>query len=209
MPHNLEQAIFELATANDYQDIRAFVRRYGLLWHGRDALGTGECRESVSDWQQAAYEAATVVLLYMRLREAARTSTAEPVRSLNITWEGVPETLSDKDYLEQASMGLAGLVNNHIVGYPTVLIPAFRFEDEADPGQFVFRRQPPSLHAALYTEFATLIAQRAELKECLGCGRIFPPSPASKDTAPRAALTPAVGTGGRIARQSSSPYVPA
>jgi hypothetical protein len=124
-----------------------------------------------------------------------------------MTWEGVPETLNDKDYLEQVSMVLAGLVNNHVMRYPTVLIPAFRFEDEAEPGQFVFGRQPPSLHAALYTEFATMIAQQAELKECLGCGRIFPPSPASKDTAPRAAPTPAVGTGGRIARQSSSPYV--
>jgi hypothetical protein len=146
-----------------------------LLWRGPDSLGTGECRDSVSDWHNAAYEAATVVLLYMRLREAVRTASAEPVRSLNMTWEGVPETLNDEDYLKQVSMGLARLVNNHIVGYPTVLIPAFRFEDKADPGQFVFGHQPPSMHAALYTEFAALIAQRAELKECLGCGRIFPP----------------------------------
>ncbi|MCA1728526.1 MAG: hypothetical protein LC751_03650 [Actinobacteria bacterium] len=174
-PHSIDQAIFELAAANGYQDFRAFVRRYGLLWHGPDSLGTGACRESVSDWQKAAYEAATVVLLHMKLREAARKGSADPVRFLNMTWEGVPETLNDKDYLEQVSMVLAELVNNHVIRYPTVLIPAFRFEDEAEPGQFVFGRQPPSLHAALYTEFATMIAQRAELKECLGCGRIFPP----------------------------------
>ncbi|MCA1729908.1 MAG: hypothetical protein LC751_11035, partial [Actinobacteria bacterium] len=174
-PHNIDQAIFELAAASDYQDLRAFVRRYGLLWHGPDSLGTGECRESVSDWQTAVYEAATVVLLYMRLREAARTGSADPVRSLGMTWEGVPETPNDEDYLKQMSMGLAGLVNNHVRRYPTVLIPAFRFEDEADVGQLVFGRQPPNLHVALYTQFATMIAQRVDLKECSGCGRIFSP----------------------------------
>ena len=58
-PHSIDQAIFELAAASDYQDLRAFVRRYGLLWHGPDSLGTGECRESVSNWQTAVYEAAT------------------------------------------------------------------------------------------------------------------------------------------------------
>jgi hypothetical protein len=90
-------------------------------------------------------------------------------------WKGFQEILNDEDYLKQASMGLAEMVNNHVGKYPTVLFPAYRFEEEADVAQFVFGRQPPSLHTALYTEFATLIAQRAELKECLGCGRIFHP----------------------------------
>src|SRR5215210_6166532 len=152
--HSIDQAIFELAAANDYQDVRAFVRRYGLLWHGPESLGTGECRESLSDWQTAVYEAATVLLLYMKLREAARTGSADPVRSLNMTWEGVPENSNDEDYLKQVSMGLAGLMNNHVGRYPTVLFPAYCFEDEADVAQFVFGRQPPSLHAALYTQFA-------------------------------------------------------
>ena len=174
-PRDTDQAIFELATVGDYQDLRAFVRRYGLLWHGPDSLGTGECRESISDWQTVVHEAATMLLLYMKLREAARTGSAAPVRSLEMPWKGFQEILNDEDYLKQASMGLAEMVNNHVGKYPTVLFPAYRFEEEADVAQFVFGRQPPSLHTALYTEFATLIAQRAELKECLGCGRIFHP----------------------------------
>jgi hypothetical protein len=174
-PDNLGRAIFELAAASDYQGFRAFVRRYGLLWHGPESLGTGECRESVSGWQQAAYEARVVVLLYMKLREAERTGSADPVRSLDMTWPGLPETSNDKDYLKQVSGGLAGLINNHVAQYPTVLIPAFSFEEKAPPGEFVFGHQPPNLHAALYTTFATMIAQRAELKECVGCGRIFHP----------------------------------
>ena len=175
IPDSLDQAIFELGASSGYQDLRAFVRRYGLLWHGPDSLGTGGCREPVSTWKQAVQEAATVVLLYMRLKEANRTGSANPVRSLNITWPGLRETSNDEDYLKEVSGGLAGLINNHVARYPTVLIPAFRFEESAPPGELVFGHQPPNLHAALYTNFATMIAQRAELKECVGCGGIFHP----------------------------------
>jgi hypothetical protein len=175
LPDSLDSAIFELAASNDYQDFRAFLRRYGLLWHGPDSLGTGECRESVSEWQLAAYEARVVILLYMKLREAGRTGSADPVRSLKMTWPGLPETSNDEDYLKQVSMGLADLINNHVERYPTVMIPAFSFEENAPPGEFVFGHQPPNLHAALYTNLATMIARRAELKECPGCGRIFHP----------------------------------
>jgi hypothetical protein len=175
MPDNLGRAIFELAACSDYQGFRAFLRRYGLLWHGPDSLGTGECRESVSGWQRAAYEARVVVLLYIKLREAERISSADPVRSLDMTWPGLTQTPSDEDYLKQVSGGLAGLINNHVAQYPTVLIPAFSFEEKAPPGEFVFGHQPPNLHEALFTIFATMIAQRAELKECVGCGRIFHP----------------------------------
>jgi len=175
MPDNLDRAIFELASVSDYQDFRAFVRRYGLLWHGPDFLGTGECRESVSEWQKAAHEANLIVLLYVKLGEAERTGSADSLRSLNIAWQGLPETSTDEDYLKQISTNLARLINNHLAQYPTVLIPAFMFEEKAPPGEFVFGRQPPNLHEALYTDLATMIAQRAELKECPGCGRLFHP----------------------------------
>jgi len=138
-------------------------------------LGTGECRESVSEWQKAAHEANLIVLLYVKLGEAERTGSADSLRSLNIAWQGLPETSTDEDYLKQISTNLARLINNHLAQYPTVLIPAFMFEEKAPPGEFVFGRQPPNLHEALYTDLATMIAQRAELKECPGCGRLFHP----------------------------------
>ena len=174
-PGFLDQAIFELAVARDYQDFTAFVRRYGLLWHGSNSLGTGKCRESVSEWQEAAYEANLILLLYMKLGEAERTGSADSLRSLNIPWQGLPETSTDEDYLKQVSIGLANLINKHVAQYPMVLIPAFRFDEKAPPGEFVFDRQPPNLHKALYTDLATMISHRAELKECPGCGRLFHP----------------------------------
>ena len=175
VPGFTDRALFELAVAKDYQDFRAFVRRYGLLWHGPNYLGTGECRESVSEWQEAAYEANLILLLYMKLGEAERTGSADSLRSLNMAWQGMPETSNDEDYLKLVSMGLAGLINKHVAQYPMVLVPAFRFEEKAPLGEFVFDRQPPNLHEALYTDLATMIAQRAELKECVGCGRLFHP----------------------------------
>jgi hypothetical protein len=175
VPGFTDRALFELATAKDYQDYRAFVRRYGLLWHGPNYLGTGECRESVLEWQEAAYEANLILLLYMKLGEAERTGSGDSLRSLNMAWQGMPETSNDEDYLKLVSMGLAGLINKHVAQYPMVLVPAFRFEEKAPLGEFVFGRQPPNLHEALYTDLATMIAQRAELKECVGCGRLFHP----------------------------------
>jgi hypothetical protein len=92
-----------------------------------------------------------------------------------MTWPGLRETSNDEDYLKQVSMGLAGLINNHVAQYPTVLIPGYSFEERAPLDEFVFGHQPSDLHAALYTNFATMIAHKAELKECVGCGRIFHP----------------------------------
>jgi hypothetical protein len=175
MPYEIDESFFMLAAAKDFRDYKAFVRRYGLLWHGPEVLGTGTCRESTSDWRRAVYEAARVALICIKLREAAKVGSAEPVRALGPTWPEVAENLSDEDYLRHVSMGVAGLINKHLAQYPTVLIPAFRFEKKADPGEFVYARQPATLLEALYDDFATIIAQRAELKECPGCGRVFHP----------------------------------
>ena len=173
--HNLNGAIFELATLRNPQDIKAFVRRHGLLLRGPDDLGTAECREPLSDWQREAHQAALAVMLYMRLLEAERIGSAEPVRSLNLAWKGAPETSEDEAYLQQQSMGLAGLINQHLRRCQPALAPAFQFEAESGAAEFVITHQPPTLLAAIYADFAVIVAQRAELKRCPGCGRMFHP----------------------------------
>jgi hypothetical protein len=174
--HKVHEAIFDLAVVRNHQDIRGFVRRYGLLWHGPDSLDTGEYRETLSNWQIATYEADLVVLLYLRLREAEETGSADPVRALNLSWRGAPEPTNEREYLRQHSMGLAGLINNHVGAWRAALTPAFQFEEEAGPGGFVFTPQSPNLLNAAYADFATtIVSQRADLKECPGCGRVFHP----------------------------------
>jgi hypothetical protein len=160
--HNVHVAIFELAVVRNYQDIRAFGRRYGLLWHGPASLDTGEYRETVWDWKTAAHEAALVVLLYLRLREAQETGSADPVRDLNIPWSGAPEATNEREYLRLHSMGLAGLINQRMGAWRSKLTPGFQFEEEAGLGEFVFTHQSPNLLATTYTDFATtIVSQRA------------------------------------------------
>jgi hypothetical protein len=175
-PYNMDRAIFELAALVQSKDnIGAFVRRYGLLRREPELLGTGKCRESVSEWHDAIQGAWAAVHLYRKLREAAKTGSADPVRALGIDWTKAPETSTDKEYLASRSILLARLINDQLRHCPTALAPVYSSEHGIELGGFVFTSTPPDLLTAAYADFATLVATRAELKECPGCGRMFFP----------------------------------
>jgi hypothetical protein len=175
-PYHMDRAIFELAALVQSKDnIGAFVRRYGLLRREPELLGTGKCRESVSEWHDAIQGAWAAVHLYRKLREAAKTGSADPVRALGIDWTKAPETSTDKEYLASRSILLARLINDQLRHCPTALVPASSSEQEIELGAFVFTSTPPDLLTAAYADFATLVATRAELKECPGCGVLFHP----------------------------------
>jgi len=175
-PYNMDRAIFELAALVQSEDnIGAFVRRYGLLRRGPKLLGTGKCREPVSEWNTAIGSAWVAVHLYRKLREAAKTGSADPVRALGITWEQAPETSTDTEYLAWQSILLAKLINDQLGHCPTALVPASSSEQRIELGAFVFTSTPPDLLTAAYADFATLVSTRAELKECPGCGVVFHP----------------------------------
>jgi len=175
-PYHMDRAIFELAALVQSKDnIGAFVRRYGLLRREPELLGTGKCRESVSEWHDAIQGAWAAVHLYRKLREAAKTGSADPVRALGIDWTKGPETSTDKEYLEWQSILLAKLINDQLRHCPTALVPASSSEQETELGGFVFTSTPPDLLTAAYADFATLVATRAELKECPGFGLLFHP----------------------------------
>ena len=175
-PYKMDSAIFELAAlVQSKNNIGAFVRRYGLLRHGPKLLGRGECREPVSEWHDAIDGAWVAVHLYRTLREAAKTGSADPVRALPINWTKDPETSTDEEYLKGRSFLLSGLINEQLSHCPTAIKPAFSFEQGIELGAFVFTSEPPDLLTAAYADFATLVATRAELKECPGCGVLFHP----------------------------------
>lgn len=173
--HNADEALLELAACSSAEGFEAFVRRYGLLWHGPDFLTTGECRESLSDWRKEAREAKLLISLHMKLTEAVKTGSIDPVRSLDSLWSNFPETATDEEYLRQHSIGLAGLVGARLRSCQLDMIPAFLHEENASPTEFVFTHEPPDLLGSLYVVFAEAVAQRAEIGECIGCGRLFYP----------------------------------
>ena len=175
-PYHMDRAIFELATLVQSKDnIGAFVRRYGLLRRGPKLLGTGKCREPVSEWHDAIRSAWVAVNLYRKLTEAAKTGSADPVRALGINWNQAPETSTDKEYLGLRSLLLAELINDQLRHCPTALAPAYSSEQGIELGAFVFTSTPPDLLTAAYADFGTLVSTRAELKECPGCGVLFHP----------------------------------
>ena len=67
-------------SGRDPRQALAFVRRYGLLWHGVDGLGSGGCREPLADWWLEAEKLSTVLLTSVRLGEAIREDSTAPVR---------------------------------------------------------------------------------------------------------------------------------
>jgi hypothetical protein len=186
----------------DYpQSAVAFARRYGLLWHGAEYLGTGECRELLSDWWDVAYELHFVLTLYRSIQEAVRTGSVEPIRSLEIDWsaidwsalgatgssrrgwpeetpdvEPIIEEADDELYLADVCQMLTEFINLGLedcgVGLLSLTTPG---APTNQPGKFGLQIAPQNLVAAAYAEYASVIAKRAEIKECPGCGRIFFP----------------------------------
>src|SRR5918997_3266059 len=117
--------LFDLAEiAADPSDLdprraAAFVRRHGLLWHGVDELGTGKCREPLKNWWVESYALAVTIDLYMRLKEAATTGSADPLRAMPFDFMefiegGDPE--DDEFLIETASLVLAEAISMRLEG---------------------------------------------------------------------------------------------
>ena len=176
----------------------AFARRYGLLWHGAEYLGTGECRERLSDWWNVANDLRLVLTLYRSVQEAVRTGSVQPIRSLEIDWAAIgwsklivddgsrlgwpeeepdlTEEYTDELYLVDMCKILAELVNLGLedcgVGLLSLSSPDTEY---SQPGKFLIRVAPQNLVSAAYANYATIIAKRQDIKECPGCGRMFSP----------------------------------
>lgn len=86
--HDAPPLMFELAAlalddgAGDHSSILAFVRRYGLLWHGREDLGSGECRESLESWLLEAYVMYRLISLCSILRDSRETGSIDSGRRM-------------------------------------------------------------------------------------------------------------------------------
>ncbi len=171
-PEHANNIAFDLAamafhrSGRDPQQAVAFVRRYGLLWHGVVELGSGDYRESLDDWWHEAEKLSSVLLMAVRLGEAMREGSAAPVRrffeSLGISFE------TDETYLMATTMIIARLVNQGLhAGKWGMAVN--------EPGDIRLAYYPPNLVSAAYANLGALIARKAEFKECLGCGRAFLP----------------------------------
>jgi hypothetical protein len=175
-----ERMAFDLAAialhkpGPDPREIKAFIRRYGLLWHGADKLGSGECRESLDAWRLEAEKLSTVLYFSTSLGDASREGSAAPVRRLferagvRPLFERFASNPTDEAYIMAATEIAAGQLNQGLQGGMWELAPA-------GPGELRLAFYAPNLVSAAYANVGALVARKAEFKECPGCGRIFPP----------------------------------
>jgi hypothetical protein len=173
--HDVHDALFELGSIRSPQDVKRFVRRHGLLWHGPDSLSAGECAESWADWRNEIQFAAITVSHHMRLREAVASGSTAQLRTFGLRVDGMRDSPDDEEYLREQSYLLSTLVGRHLRRCVERIIPSAAVERGRAADEFAYSSLPMDLLAAAYADFANLVAERAEIIECPGCGRLFHP----------------------------------
>ena len=162
--------------------VRRFVRRYGLLWHGADNKAS-EFKESPNVWLGESLVLGFVGSLYQKITRAVAEGIAQgsasPVKGLlnqyDIYFPKVrsEDPLFDHRYILEATLWLQNQLNNGMQGRNGV-----RCEwgvVATSPGELSLMQRPPDLLSHAYSTFAVLMANKAPLKTCPGCGRLFVP----------------------------------
>lgn len=172
-----EDLLFDLAGMADgdrLQNVYAFVRRYGLLWHGTPELGTGKCRESLEDWFREVGTLRFGMGLYRSLRESVQIGSVEPLRELKLWPQDLLAQMTDEDFLQAAHLTVTDVINRGLKLCVPGVGPNVELES-VTPGEFSFSFLPYNLLGAAYAELAMLVGTNIEIKRCPGCGRQFAP----------------------------------
>jgi hypothetical protein len=162
--------------------IRRFVRDYGLLWHGADDKAS-EFKEPLQAWLGESLLLGLIGSLYQKITRAVAEDipqgSAAPVKALlnqygiyfpHVRSEG---PLFDRRYILEATSWLQDQLNNGMQGRNGV--PCEWGILATGPGELILMQHPPDLLSHAYATFAVLMAIKAPLKTCPGCGRLFVP----------------------------------
>lgn len=158
-------------------DVTGFVRRYGLLYHGEVDLGSGECRESLETWQDELESLNLVTRLYIDLVESKKNGPTETMREVfSVVEDSDDPAPTDEEYLQAVSVALAEWITEGMQDTKAGLVSTVGLNTQPrGPTTFLLSQLPPNLVAAAYSQFALLIANKALLATCPGCGRMFHP----------------------------------
>jgi hypothetical protein len=165
-------------TGLEASDVTGFVRRYGLLHHGEGELGSGQCRESLDKWHEELADLDTTARLYIDLAESARNGLTESMRErfAHIPTPSDEPHPEDEEFLGAASIVLAEWITEGMQDTKAGLASTVWLDTQPQgPTTFLLSQLPPNLVAAAYSQFAFLIANKAPLATCPGCGRLFHP----------------------------------
>lgn len=157
--------------------VTGFVRRYGLLYHGEEDLGSGECRESLETWQEELESLNLVARLYIDLVESEKRGPTERMREVfSLVKSPHGPVPTDEEYLQAVSIALAEWITEGMQDTKVGLASTVELDTQPQGSTtFLLSHVPPNLVAAAYGQFAFLIANKAQLATCPGCGRLFHP----------------------------------
>jgi hypothetical protein len=175
------QVAFDLANIETDDDIAAFTRKWGLLWHG---VGAPEFREPLSHWYQAARVMGYMVKLATLLKLAGDTSGPRLHEHLErlrdyvtreqpaIDPDGAlitePETLSDRELMDTVSEIVQAFVNRAAVNVRWSVF-------DRGYGDFAQVLAAPDVYNAAVLQIGMMLVGPAGAAICEGCGRAFNP----------------------------------
>jgi hypothetical protein len=192
-PEDSERMAFDLAAlsrqGSTESDAVGFAGRYGLLWHGADDLGSGECREPLQEWWIEAGRLNFVGALYQAIVDSKRDGSEKPVQSLlrRSAAIGFPSLRSESEgyvqsYIAGASVILQDIVNDGLYAGPNEILPSRTGKRRCwwglaavGPGEFRLAQYPPDLLSRAYSAFAAVIANNVATRSCKVCGKLFRP----------------------------------
>jgi hypothetical protein len=172
--------LFDLAGLADGDNrpraMLAFVRRYGLLGHSAQNLGSGQCRESLEVWFETIDYLRFAMALYQSLRESVRIGSTIPLRKFDrMMSSDVVKQLTDEIRLSVAHKAVVDIISGALVGCRIGLGPTAIDREDFVPGTFALSILPSTLSGAAWAELAYIVGTRAEIRTCPGCGRYFAP----------------------------------
>jgi hypothetical protein len=161
---------------NRPREALAFVRRYGLLRHGAQDLGSGQCRESLEIWFEAIDYLRFAMALYQSLRESMRISSTAPLRKFDrMLSADIAKQLTDEIRLGVAHLTVVNMITDGLGDCRLGLGPNRIDREDFVPGTFALSILPAKLLDAAWSELAYIVGTRAEIRTCPGCGSYFSP----------------------------------
>jgi hypothetical protein len=157
--------------------VKDFVSEYGLLWHGREFLGTQECREPLQDWATAIHQLTFAAVLYKKLMDSREDRTiAELQGFLRRHGQYFPHSgRNQEDYRLHATALLRTLMNSGLWGSAATEMKTVWSLVMDESGDLQLGYFAPDLLTTAYASFAHLMANKYRFKTCAGCGALFRP----------------------------------
>src|SRR4051812_48898220 len=132
----------------------------------------GSVRESWADWDKAVLDVRRVVTLAGLVRRA-HAAESEALAALRRFPDPSIVDMTDEELLREIGRGVSALVTSKLVNVPWAIDNEAVLREDGDPTLYLLAARPSNTIGYAYFLIADLLAARAELRRCEGCGRLY------------------------------------